>query len=384
MPHPIGNKKNSKKVVPNSTIFRIIIAKGEFIMKKFLISSFFLISILLVGLGCKKNESKNDNGLKGLALLALISDTGDNDPVGSTIIQGIDSSTEAMESATSEGSSTAFLNTPVPPLEKLRFYWNSILDLQLPSTGLHAATFTLNYNCLGGGSITRIINASSTPFTGIGPTSFTGSRTFNDCTLAPMGRFKWNGGREVSWNNLAISAPYIQNLTTLDVAVNRTLTDKIRGFIIEVKGNGSVITGGSNKISSQVNFSANNAYSVVLNLSRVAKSARGRTLFDHTIVTPTSLNHSVSGTGSSRQRTVNGSIKVTHNIAQFETLTTMNNVVWGADCKPVSGNATVVVSGSRTATGTVSFSGGKATYTYTGTNSSGSGEIDFIGCNSDI
>lgn len=351
------------------------------------------ISILLIALlSCGKAKKDDDDDKLGARLLALLilSNSGqDPDPVGTSIEQSLNSSTSAMESTTSDGASIATIqNESILDLFQLKLD-KILLYSKLMTSELHAASFTSTYNCLGGGTISRNIEASSQPFSGTGPTTFYGKRTFSDCILFRASRFIQSGTREVYWNNLATASPYIQIGTTMNVALNRTITDKIRGFSIKVTGNGSAITNGTEKVTSEASWTAAGAststYTVNVLESRVGTNSRGSTIFDHTITTPTVLTHVISGSGSSRRRTVNGSIKVIHNILKFETLTTFKDVVWDAStCKPVSGEATVEVTGSRTATGKVTFTTDSASYSYSGSSGSGSGEIEFSGCTSSI
>ncbi|GBF50749.1 putative lipoprotein [Leptospira ryugenii] len=261
--------------------------------------------------------------------------------------------------------------------------------LAFPDSSLMAATFTSTYTCLGGGTISRTIEASSAPFTGTGPSSFFGRRVFNDCILLRASRFLQNGNREVYWDQLATTSPYLQIGSNLKVALNRTITDRFRSISVKVVGTGERITSGNERIASQATWSAvsssSSTYSVTITESRIGSNSRGATIFDHSITTPTALVHTVSGTGSNRRRTINGSVKVSHNILKFDTLTTFKDVVWDAStCKPVSGEATVVITGSRTGGGTINFSTDSASYSYSGTSGSSSGTVEFTGCTTNI
>jgi hypothetical protein len=353
---------------------------------------FTLLIILISQISCKRmrDDSDDKDGSRLLALLLIANSGQDADPLATTIEQSLDSSTSAMESVTSDGASIASLKTDSGYWDKFKLSMEDLfMNRDFFSPSLEAATFTSTYNCLGGGTISRTIEASSQPFNGTGPTTFFGKRVFTNCVLLRASRFTQGGTREVYWNNLATTSPYIQATSTLNVALNRTITDRLRGFSVKVTGNGATITGGSEKIAAESTWSAatsnSSTYSVNLTEGRIGTNSRGATIFDHTITTPTALVHVVSGTGSSRRRTVNGSIKVAHNILKFDTLTTFKDVVWDAStCQPVSGSATVVITGSRTATGTITFTSESASFSYSGTSGSATGTVEFTGCTSSI
>lgn len=347
-----------------------------------------VVVFLLFTLACQRDEEKETGSNDRLFGLLLVSQAGvDTDPVATSFEQSFDSATSAMESITSDGITLARVSPKNSEPQSFGLF-DSLHRLTFNSE-LVAATYSASYNCLGGGSITRTWEASSTPFTGTGPTTVFGVREFTNCALFPTSRFTINGKRESYWDNLNTSSPYIQVGTTLDTALDRTLVDRFRGFSIQIQGTGATITGGTQKISATAEWTgvtgSTSTYAVELFEQRTATNARGTTIFDHTITTPSALVHNLSGSGLSRIRTMNGQIRIQHNVLDFVTLVTLNNVVWSAlDCRPSGGSATIVVSGSRTATGTVTFADGSATYSYSGDSGSVSGSITLKSCTSSI
>lgn len=353
-----------------------------------ILSRTLILVSLLLALACRRGDEKKSENNDRLVGLLLISQSGvDTDPVATSLEQSLDSATQAMESITSDGLTLAGFSPKIEETESKGFFdtWKNFTF----SSELMAATFSANYNCLGGGSISRTWEATSTPFTGTGPTTVFGVREFSNCALFPTSRFIINGKRESHWNNLNTANPYIQVGTTLNIALDRTLVDRVRGFNIQIRGTRATITGGTQKISASAEWTAvtgsSSSYTVELSEQRSAANVRGNAIFDHSITTPTPLTHALSGSGINRVRTVNGQIKIQHNLLNFETLVTFNNVVWSAvDCRPSSGTATITVSGSRTASGIVTFADGSASYSYSGASGSASGTITLKTCTSSI
>lgn len=72
-----------------------------------------------------------------------------------------------------------------------------------------------------------------------------------------------------------------------------------------------------------------------------------------------------------------GTIRVQHVLANFNVDTTFSSAVWNiSTCQPISGSATVTVSGSRTGSGSMSFNNGTVTFNYEGN----SGTLTLPGC----
>jgi len=364
-----------------------------------------LVIMTLIGISCNRNHNDKDNKNKGAGRLLVYQTilSSRNSSSSSEVGNAINSSTSATSSAMSslsDGSNAVSFNQKNPLSNPSEEKLMSAIDFipKLFVNSLEAVTIT-NQNCGAQGTYSR----STSPGDFGVATAFLATWTYTTCQWRVTFRgisftpsFTLSGTLENSWTGLSTTSPYIQSGSVLSVAPNMTYTSTERNVSVTETGNGSQTSGGSNNVAHTFTWSAysgsfssgNIASSFTLssNLNRVGKSGN-TTLFSHTITTPTSLSISMSQSNSTRTF-VSGSHSVKHNLANFTVTQTYNNMVWDyKTCQPVSGSATITVTGSRNGSGTLTItSNGVGTYSYTATTRSGSdvnetGTITFPGCN---
>ncbi len=225
------------------------------------------------------------------------------------------------------------------------------------------------------------VSCSSGGFTDTPSTSFSGNsgsvlvtRQWSNCT-GDLGAFKRNGTVYLQFSGLQGTTPYVQNGATLVRATSSlTMTRTRTGNYVDISGNDTANQASGANGNQKFTWTGNTAYTLAINETRTGKMPSGSTLFRHVVTTPTPLAVSFSNTTRTIQ---SGSVKIAHTLANFDVTTTFSNAVWNtSSCQPVSGSATVTVSGSITGTGTLSFSNGTINFTY----GDSSGTITTPGC----
>ncbi len=106
-------------------------------------------------------------------------------------------------------------------------------------------------------------------------------------------------------------------------------------------------------------------------IHRVLKGPRGRTWFDHSILTTTPIT--MTGSRSGGNRTISaGVLKIFHNRVSLTATNTFSSVVWGSSscCYPTSGTISTTFSGSTTGTASLAFTSTCGTANFTDTNGS--------------
>lgn len=369
-------------------------------MKKILIAS---ILLALLSVSCNRNQNNNDHSgfKKYLAYQTLLSanSSSSSTDVGNAINSSTSATSSAMSSL-SDGSNAVSFNGKNPSDitwdEKLMSAIDSIPNLFFSS--LEAVTIS-NQSCGAQGTYSR----TASPGDFGAATSFLATWTFATCQwkltfrgVSYTPNFTTNGTLENSWSGLSTTSPYLQAGAILNVAPNITINSLERNISVTETGNGSQTSGGSNNVAHTFTWSSysgtyssgniNSSFTLSTNMNRVAKSGTS-TIFSHTITTPTALSITMNQSNSSRTF-VSGSHSVKHNLANFTVTQTYSNMVWDyKTCQPVSGSATITVTGSRNGSGTLTItSNGVGTYSYTATTKSGSdvnesGTITFPGCN---
>ncbi|TGK02552.1 hypothetical protein EHQ53_13860 [Leptospira langatensis] len=333
------------------------------------------ISMILPFLGnCGGGSSSGNSSTATLLSLASL----ENDPVADASSSGIDSVMESMETLTIENAQVAKLYHPQPP--KQLALSDRIVEFLFPS--LEALDSTIY--CLGGGSYTRTVT-SGTDFYDGPSASFSVTRSLNSCKFLPFGASYHNGDTQVYWNNLSASAPYIQAGTQLRIAPNRSITNTRRvNKTFTIIGNGSTIPSpGNQDIGLSVDWSSasssGSSYTLSINETRGVKNDEGTDIVRHVVTTPSSL--SITTDKNAGTRVVDGTVKVDHQIAGFIVTLTFNSATWNyTNCLPVSGDISLTVTGTKTATGSIALSTGSLSYEYSGPRRNSSGTIDPGGC----
>lgn len=213
--------------------------------------------------------------------------------------------------------------------------------------------------------------------------AFTVTRVWNNC-IRDNGAFKRNGTVYLGWSGLLTTqanSTFVTNGTVLKRATSGlTMTRVSNGNYVEITGNDSANAVSSTNANQVFTWSATTASTrtatVSINETRTGKSSSGTTRFRHNITTPTPLTITTD-TSASTRTIASGSISVEHAIANFTVTTTFSNAVWDmSTCQPKSGSATVSVTGSRTGSGTLTFSSGTINFSYDGA----TGSVSLPGC----
>lgn len=216
-----------------------------------------------------------------------------------------------------------------------------------------------------------------------GAAAFTVTRVWTNC-VRDSGAFKRNGTVYLGWTGLLTTqanSTFITNGTVLKRATSGlTMTRVATGNYVEITGNDSTNAVSSTNANQVFTWGATTATTrtatVNINETRTGKTTAGVTRFRHNITTPTALTITTD-TSASTRTIASGSISVEHAIAGFTVTTTFANAVWDlSTCQPKSGSATVAVTGSRSGSGTLSFSTGTINFTYDGA----SGSVTLPGC----
>jgi hypothetical protein len=282
------------------------------------------------------------------------------------VSESVESQISAINNATSDvntGNTTAisslapaeqrFLESETL-MDKMRGFFGRIFD-----SSLHAIAFSCSTGSVGDSGQQFGTSAA-----------FTVTRQWTSCT-GDAGLFRRNGNVYLGWTNLSTTGPYVQNTTVLKRATSGlTMTRVATGNYVEISGNdaGNQVssTNGNQVLTWTSVAGANRTFTLAINETRTGKTAGGTTFFQHTITTPTILTINVD-TGAGTRTIASGTIRVQHVLAGFNVDTTFSSAVWNiASCQPVSGSATVTVSGSRSGTGTITFSSGTASFSYGG------------------
>ncbi|MBX3722078.1 MAG: hypothetical protein KF713_09585 [Turneriella sp.] len=310
--------------------------------------------LLFVFAGCAKNTS---------------------DSASSDVSDAIESQIATLNSATSDvnagntGTAVAYLSPGEQRLLDRQTFGQRLGELadRLFDSSLHATAVS--------------VSCSSGSFTDTPSTSFSGNsgsvlvtRQWNNCT-GDLGVFKRNGTVYLQFSGLQGTSPYVQNAATLVRATSGlTMTRTKTGNYVDISGNDTTNQASSTNGNQKFTWTSNTAYTLNINETRTGKMASGATLFRHIVTTPTILSVSF---GNATRTIQSGSIKIAHTLANFDVTTTFSNAVWStSSCQPVSGSATVTVSGSISGTGTLKFNNGTIDFTYGDT----SGSITTSGC----
>lgn len=208
-------------------------------------------------------------------------------------------------------------------------------------------------------------------------TNFYVIRTFNKCS-GPYGLFTLTGKSMIHWKNMNNSAgigKLIPGSVLEQVPMNKRVTRNSNGMYITVEGNSATTLTDTNdsantgKVAHTITWSAvsgtGRTFTVDSNLVRKGYTSGGSLLFNHQITTPTPLSIVVDL--SAANRSISGKIRVHHVLSDVTLETTFVNLVVPINnCVPSSGTATIDISGSRTASGTITYTGnGSADYSYT-------------------
>ncbi|EQA45732.1 hypothetical protein LEP1GSC050_3818 [Leptospira broomii serovar Hurstbridge str. 5399] len=335
---------------------------------------------IALGLGfiaCHKSNSSSGNA--GLLLAAIA----DQNQVGNTVGSGMNAISNANSGNTdSSGSGVAFYY----PIPHRSYFENALISFQefdptkLISSPLEATTFTLN--CPKGGTAVRAPQGADLTTAATVNVIW----TYTSCAFGPG--LQLNGTLENDWSGLAMASPPTQNGTVLNVASSLTISDPSIGAsmtqsaVTNTLGMGVVNT--NVNVAHVLTFTSATAYTINTNITRLA-TVFGKQIFSHTVTTPTPLSVTFSQGGGTR--TINSGVQsIKHNLANFTATLTYTSVVFSyKNCLPTSGSIAIAVSGTRSGSGTVTFSGGTATYNYTATTPNGSdknesGTITLQGC----
>lgn len=216
-----------------------------------------------------------------------------------------------------------------------------------------------------------------------GTAAFTVTRVWTNC-IRDAGAFKRNGTVYLGWTGLlttATNGTLITNNTVLKRATSGlTMTRVATGNYVEITGNDSANAVSGTNANQVFTWSLPDANtrsaSVTINETRTGKSAAGVTRFRHNITTPTALTI-VTNVSAATRTIASGTINVEHAIAGFTVSTTFNNAVWDmSTCQPKSGGASISVTGSRTGSGSLTFSNGTVNFSFEGA----SGSVTLPGC----
>jgi hypothetical protein len=310
--------------------------------------------LLLIFIGCAKSTS----------------DSGSSD-----VSDAVESQIATLNSATSDvnagntGTAVAFVSPGEQRLLDQQTFGQKVVEMvdRLFDSSLHATAVS--------------VSCSSGNFTDTPSTSFSGNtgsvlvtRQWNNCT-GDLGVFKRNGTVYLQFAGLQGTSPYVQNGATLVRATSSlTMTRTKTGNYVDISGNDATNQASSTNGNQKFTWTSSTAYTLNINETRTGKTAAGATLFRHVVTTPAALSVSF---GNSTRTIQSGSIKIAHTLANFDVTTTFSNAVWStSSCQPVSGSATITVSGSRSGTGTLKFNNGTIDFTYGDT----SGSITTSGC----
>lgn len=272
------------------------------------------LTLVLVITGCKKKETSNSST--------------STDPVAESIESALNSVSGASDDASNESVIASVKNK-----------WN-ISELLFPSAW--AASCSRSLQNSGGGLCVRNVNCE------VGPYNWSGSVQLDfangsTCSFSGVGdyfvrevEFTRSGPRGSLFTTSNSRTNYEGNSISGGIRIEKTLG----GFEMDILGQSKVLT--SNRIG---------------------------TVFDVSVVTPVPLE--MNQLARNGRRISSGTLDIYHNRAQFKASHTFNNVEWSANCcYPTSGSISVTLSGSRTASGTVTFNGcGNVTTTFENTKS---------------
>lgn len=298
-----------------------------------------------------------------------------SDSSASDVSDAIESQVATLNAATSDvnagntGTAVAYVSPVEQRLldqqtvgQKIGEYMGRIFD-----SSLHATSVSVSCSS---GSFSDSPSASFNGNSG----SVLVTRQWNSC-IGDLGAFKRNGTVYLQFAGLQGSTPYVQNTSTLVRATSGLSMTRTRtGNYVDISGNDTTNQASGTNGNQKFTWTGATAYTLTINETRTGKMPSGATLFRHVVTTPTALSVSFSNSTRTIQ---SGSIKIAHTLANFDVTTTFSNAVWStSSCQPISGSATVTVSGSVSGTGTLNFNNGTIDFTYGGT----SGSITTSGC----
>lgn len=177
------------------------------------------------------------------------------------------------------------------------------------------------------------------------------TRTFSNCTF---GRTTLQGSVTLTFSSQACSM--LAAGSSITRTADFTVTSRSGSYTVSSPDGGQRVTRTAGGFS----------YSVG-GLRRVLQGSAGRTLVD--VSTRTTADITVTGNSRSDRVMNGGTLEITHNLANYTTALSPNNVRWNASCTcPVSGTLSGTVTGSNAARNfSVEFTGcGTATVTVDG------------------
>lgn len=139
--------------------------------------------------------------------------------------------------------------------------------------------------------------------------------------------------------------------------------------------NGATVGGGVT-----TSFGAGSRTVNILGLHRIRTSARGATVYDHSVVSTAPIV--VTGTRMGNNRVVSsGTIRVDHNLAKFSSTASVAGLAWNASCcHPISGTLTFALSGSSSGSIVVDFNTGTCGEATIAKDGSSLGTVDLTTC----
>ncbi len=182
-----------------------------------------------------------------------------------------------------------------------------------------------------------------------------------------VGAYTWSGNVDLSFaNGASCSFSGIGDYFIREVEFTRSGP---RGSLLTTSGahtnyEGNTVSGGI-----RVEQTASGYEMDILGQSKVLTSNRFGTIFD--VSAQTILPLELNQLARNGRVLSSGTLAIYHNKARFKATHTFNNLQWSSSCcYPTGGSINVTLSGSRTATGTVTFNGcGSVETTFTNTSS---------------
>ena len=357
-------------------------------------STAIIAMALLAGIliGCNKGNENNASGA-GVLLLGLAS-TGDY--IENMSQSAMDSVNDSMTDINNTGQTNLSYQMSVPGewrmhptlAERVCRAEGSFADI----FSAHAATGSI-FCTSGSVDFNDASNGWSTP----AATDYYVIRTFNNCS-GPYNLFTLTGKTMIHWSNMktgVIGLNKLQGTSKLEqVPINKKATRNLNGMYVTVEGNSATTltdpndSANTGKVAHTVIWSAvpdvnTRSFTVDTNLIRKGYTADGTLFFNHEITTPTPLSIAVDLGAAVPNRTISGTLRVYHVLANVTLETTFSSLVVPiSNCVPSSGSATISISGARTASGTITYTGnGGAEYSYTtGAGKTTTGSFVVTGC----
>jgi hypothetical protein len=245
------------------------------------------------------------------------------------LAESLESAVNAVAGASDDAANESVVASQTSPL----------MDLLIPSA--HAAACSRNLSGAAG-VCTRNVNCEAGPYVWSGTATLTFANGAS-CSFSGVGDTFL---REVNFRR---TGPRGNLLTTSAFRTNYLGQNIGGGIEVEKTGTGYELD--------------------ILGQSKVLTSKRNSTVFDVSAETPVKLV--MNKLIRSGRIVSSGTLNIYHNKAGFTAAHTFNNLEWNSTCcYPVSGSLDVSLSGSRTESGTVTFTGcGSVTTTFATTRS---------------